>query len=231
MRGEDLIFLGWPDIAGLTRGRGIPVVDLEARMHKGIGWVPVAQALTPFSTLAPNPWGPMGDIWLVPDLDGERFVATPRYYSLRRGLTLRLTVAGAEPIETPAADGVPVALPLADVRPWSPDDPHLYDVKLELLDGQQVLDEVSSYAGLRKVHIEGNRVFLNNAPLYQRLVLDQGFYAKGIWTAPSDEALRADMELSLAAGFNADDQGAGFGHTGRGKGNFHGSTPDVFSSR
>ncbi len=67
MRGEELVFLGWPDIAGLTRGRGIPLADLEARRSKGIGWVPVAQALTPFSTLAPNPWGPMGDIWLVPD--------------------------------------------------------------------------------------------------------------------------------------------------------------------
>ncbi len=69
MRGEELIFLGWPDIAGLTRGRAIPAADLEGRRRKGIGWVPVAQALTPFSTLAPNPWGPMGDIWLVPDAD------------------------------------------------------------------------------------------------------------------------------------------------------------------
>ena len=68
MRGEELVFLGWPDIAGLTRGRGIPLADLEERKTKGIGWVPVAQALTPFSTLAPNPWGPMGDIWLVPDM-------------------------------------------------------------------------------------------------------------------------------------------------------------------
>lgn len=61
------MFLGWPDIAGLTRGRGIPLADLEARKTTGIGWVPVAQALTPFSTLAENPWGPMGDIWLLPD--------------------------------------------------------------------------------------------------------------------------------------------------------------------
>ena len=61
------MFLGWPDIAGLTRGRGIPAADLEARKSSGIGWVPVAQALTPFSTLAANPWGLMGDIWLLPD--------------------------------------------------------------------------------------------------------------------------------------------------------------------
>ena len=43
MRGEELVFLGWPDIAGLTRGRAIPLADLEARKTKGIGWVPVAR--------------------------------------------------------------------------------------------------------------------------------------------------------------------------------------------
>jgi hypothetical protein len=61
---------------------------------------------------------------------------------------------------------------------------------------------VQCYAGLRKVHIEGNQVFLNNEPIYQRLVLDQGFYPDGIWTAPTDEALKRDIELSMAAGFN-----------------------------
>jgi beta-galactosidase/beta-glucuronidase len=55
---------------------------------------------------------------------------------------------------------------------------------------------------MRKVHIEGNKVFLNNEELYQRLVLDQGFYPEGIWTAPSDAALKRDIELSMKAGFN-----------------------------
>ena len=91
MRGEELVFLGWPDIAGLTRGRGIPLADLEARKTKGIGWVPVAQALTPFSTLAPNPWGPMGDIWLVPDLSAAARVdhwpdQTPFHFILSDGV-------------------------------------------------------------------------------------------------------------------------------------------------
>ena len=53
---------------------------------------------------------------------------------------------------------------------------------------------------MRKVHIEGNKIYLNNKPYYQRLVLDQGFYPDGIWTAPSDEALKHDIELSMAAG-------------------------------
>jgi hypothetical protein len=55
---------------------------------------------------------------------------------------------------------------------------------------------------MRKIHIEGDRLFLNNAEIYLRLVLDQGFYPAGIWTAPSDAALRRDIELSMQAGFN-----------------------------
>ncbi len=78
----------------------------------------------------------------------------------------------------------------------------MYDLVFEVLDGDTVIDTVQSYAGLRKIHVEGNRVFLNNEPLYQRLVLDQGFYPDGIWTAPTDEALKHDIELSMAAGFN-----------------------------
>lgn len=66
----------------------------------------------------------------------------------------------------------------------------------------KLVDEVNSYVGMRKVNIEGNKIYLNNKPYYQRLVLDQGFYPDGIWTAPSDEALKRDIELSIAAGFN-----------------------------
>ena len=86
---------------------------------------------------------------------------------------------------------------------WSPADPFLYDLTLEVLDGSgECVDRVASYAGLRKVHVEDGRVMLNNEPVFLRLVLDQGFYPDGIWTAPTDEALRRDIELSQAAGFN-----------------------------
>jgi hypothetical protein len=64
-------------------------------------------------------------------------------------------------------------------------------------------DNVKSYAGLRKFHIEGNKFFLNNKPIFLRMVLDQGFYPDGIWTAPSDAALKNDIQLSMAAGFNS----------------------------
>jgi beta-galactosidase/beta-glucuronidase len=96
-----------------------------------------------------------------------------------------------------------LAVPPERQRLWSPDDPHLYGISIELLgaDGQ-VLDRVSSYAGLRSVTIQGLAVKINGRTLFQRLVLDQGYYLDGLMTAPSDEALIRDIELSLAAGFN-----------------------------
>jgi beta-galactosidase/beta-glucuronidase len=88
-------------------------------------------------------------------------------------------------------------------RLWCPEDPFLYDVEIELVDeAGAVVDRVVSYAGLRSVSIDGKAVKLNGKVLFQRLVLDQGYYPDGILTAPSDEALIKDIELSMAAGFN-----------------------------
>jgi beta-galactosidase/beta-glucuronidase len=144
---------------------------------------------------------------IVPDLDGERFIVTPTFHAVRRDLSFRVTLCEGDEIvgqETvPAVNGAPGIVSMAAPRVWSPADPHLYTLELAVVDETgEAIDRVESYAGLRKVHVEGNRIFLNNEPYYLRLVLDQGFYPDGIWTAPSDEALRHDIELSFAAGFN-----------------------------
>jgi beta-galactosidase/beta-glucuronidase len=103
----------------------------------------------------------------------------------------------------PVSSGSLVNLPIKKAKLWSPESPFLYDVEFILKDAQgNVLDQVDSYFGMRKIHTENNKIYLNNEPYYQRLVLDQGFYPDGIWTAPSDEALKRDIELSMAAGFN-----------------------------
>ncbi|NNG40933.1 beta-galactosidase [Flexivirga sp. ID2601S] len=96
-----------------------------------------------------------------------------------------------------------LSIPEEGRRLWSPEDPHLYDLRLRLHDaGGAVVDEVHSYAGLRSVVIDGPAVLLNGSPVFQRLVLDQGYYPDGLMTAPSDAALVEDIELSMAAGFN-----------------------------
>lgn len=74
---------------------------------------------------------------------------------------------------------------------WSPENPFLYDLVYQVKDQQgNIIDEVKSYAGMRKVHTADGIFYLNNEPYFQRLVLDQGYYPDGVWTAPSDEALK-----------------------------------------
>lgn len=90
-----------------------------------------------------------------------------------------------------------VTLALSEVHLWDAGAGNLYDLTLSF--GE---DTVKSYAGLREVSIDGMRVLLNGRPVFQRLVLDQGFYPDGIYTAPDEAALVRDIELSLAAGFN-----------------------------
>ena len=80
-----------------------------------------------------------------------------------------------------------MVLQLAGARPWSPEDPHLYDLEMKILDGHgRVIDAARSYAGLRSVQIDGDRLLLNGKARYLRFVLDQGFYPDGTL----DRALR-----------------------------------------
>jgi beta-galactosidase/beta-glucuronidase len=156
----------------------------------------------------------MEAVHIVPDLDSGHFVLTPVVNNYRRNLDCRqtslefratlLTPGGKKVASSrgPAKSGNSVILSVKNPRPWSPHDPYLYDLRLELVDAGRVVDSVMSYAGLRKFHIEGNRFYLNNKPIFLRFVLDQGFYPDGIWTAASDAALKADIEMSMAAGFN-----------------------------
>jgi beta-galactosidase/beta-glucuronidase len=85
---------------------------------------------------------------------------------------------------------------------WSPTNPALYDVSFVLTDRYGNVDSVETYFGMRKISIQGDKVLLNNVPLYQRLVLDQGYWEESHLTSPSDEAIIKDIDLILAAGYN-----------------------------
>ena len=85
---------------------------------------------------------------------------------------------------------------------WSPERPTLLDARVTLRRGDTVLDEVSSYTAMRSVSISRDRFTLNGRPYYLRLVLDQGYWEDSLMTAPSDDALRRDVELAKALGFN-----------------------------
>ncbi|MBS1714324.1 MAG: beta-galactosidase [Armatimonadetes bacterium] len=88
-------------------------------------------------------------------------------------------------------------------RSWEPGRAFLYPVRFTVFgkDGK-ALESVDTYVGLRDIKVDGRAILINGKRVFQRLVLDQGFYPDGVWTAPSDAALKRDIELSMAAGFN-----------------------------
>jgi beta-galactosidase/beta-glucuronidase len=85
---------------------------------------------------------------------------------------------------------------------WSPEKPTLIQAEIQLWDGDKLLDEVKSYTAMRTVTLQRDRFMLNGRPYYLRLVLDQGYWPDTLMTAPSDEALRRDVELVKMMGFN-----------------------------
>ena len=85
---------------------------------------------------------------------------------------------------------------------WSPDEPNLFDVIFRVYMNGELVDEAGSYFGMRKIEISGNNVMLNNSPIYQRLILDQGYWRKSGLTPPSEDALIEDIDKILQLGFN-----------------------------
>ena len=92
-------------------------------------------------------------------------------------------------------------LPLTEKHLWEVGKGRLYDLKFTL-ETDYGTDVLYSYAGLREVRIDGFKVLINGKSIFQRTVLDQGFYPDGIYTAPSDEDLKRDIEMSMELGFN-----------------------------
>ncbi len=114
-------------------------------------------------------------------------------------------------ISVAGAQGGPIMpkilLKVPNVRPWSPDAPFLYDLQITMLSDGQVVDHVTSYFGMRKISLGKDtngftRLLLNNEPLFQFGPLDQGFWPDGLYTAPTDEALRYDILMTKALGMN-----------------------------
>ena len=145
-------------------------------------------------------------ISVVPDPDNSRVLIQAKINGMDKDLTLRAEafangkLTGSDTASGPYQNQL--VLNLKDKKLWAPGAPFLYDLKFTLFSGKQKIDELQSYFGLRKVTIDGRKILINDKPVFQRLILDQGFYPDGLWTAPSDAALKKDIELSMACGYN-----------------------------
>ena len=150
----------------------------------------------------------IGRVFVVPELDKGEFTITPEFNGITFGDKFEVVVTTAEggkvaTVSTNAKNGYPVAVRIPKPHPWSPEDPYLYNIEYRLKPVSGTGDIIKSYAGLRKFHIEGNKFYLNNKPIFLRMVLDQGYYPDGAWTAPTDADLKNDIQLSIDAGFNS----------------------------
>ena len=147
------------------------------------------------------------NVYIIPDLDNSAFVIEPKLRNISNGASVEVAVKDGDKIvskiKKPVNANMSLTLPVKNAKVWSPESPFLYDIDLQVVDADgKVIDQVQSYAGMRKVHWADDVFYLNNEPYFLRLVLDQGFYPDGIWTAPTDADLRKDIEMSMEAGFN-----------------------------
>ncbi|MEU0045035.1 AbfB domain-containing protein [Streptomyces werraensis] len=144
---------------------------------------------------------------MVPDLTNNRLKVTVRGAGTS-GHQARVTVsAGGATVGTATGPaGTEFTVPVPNARRWTPDDPFLYDVRADLLSGATPVDSVGSYTGMRTVglaRVDGVlRPVLNGQFVFQTGTLDQGYWPDGIYTAPTDAALRFDLQKHKDLGFN-----------------------------
>ena len=147
------------------------------------------------------------EVVATPDIDAAQLVVRPIFENESNSNLLTVRMLDGNKVvaqkSVKCTNNNVVVLPVKNMKLWSPESPFLYDLVYTVKDKNgKTVDEVKSYAGMRKIHLQDGYFYLNNRPYFQKLVLDQGFYSDGIWTAPSDEALKRDIQMSKEVGFN-----------------------------
>ena len=153
---------------------------------------------------------------LVPDVDAGKLHVTVTVRGKADGLSVfAVTYERKAPLSKGQAPGGAAAekvgqefdIPIPSPKLWSPDNPFLYDLKVAIVRDGKTVDEVMSYFGMRKIALGKDakgitRPMLNGKFVFQSGPLDQGFWPDGIYTAPTDEALRFDIEAIKKLGMN-----------------------------
>ena len=161
--------------------------------------------------LEPIPQTAISRLKLTPDIDSEQLETAVFLTGDTSGIEVQVELFdGDQPVAqaTVAYDHAqPLTLQVLNPKLWSPESPFLYDLRVTVLRDDEVVDQVTSYVGMRKFSVgdDGNgrlRLQLNNKPCFQFGPLDQGYWPDGLYCPPSDEALRSDIELTKQLGFN-----------------------------
>ena len=148
------------------------------------------------------------DVHMIPDVDNKtvRLKVNVSNVTPQTSVSVKI-LDGSKTVKTVAVQpGVESVVPIANPKLWSPDNPFLYNVNVAVKNERTVTDTVSSYFGMRKISVGMSggvpKLLLNNNFVFQMGPLDQGFWPEGIYTAPTDEALKYDIEMEKRFGFN-----------------------------
>jgi beta-galactosidase/beta-glucuronidase len=159
--------------------------------------------------LEPVPEVAIRDLKITPDIDTRTLQLKVNTGDNSSDYTVKaIAMAQGRTIaESQGEPGHSLTLHIKDMQLWSPDHPFLYDLAVSLYRNGKKTDEIKSYFGMRKISLgkddEGiTRLFLNNKPLFQFGPLDQGFWPDGLYTAPTDDALKFDIQATKGWGFN-----------------------------
>ncbi|MDB6041309.1 MAG: beta-galactosidase/beta-glucuronidase, partial [Verrucomicrobiales bacterium] len=159
--------------------------------------------------IEPVPEVSIAGLKILPDIDVSAVHITPLIAGDNAGAEVEISAYdGTRQIAKGSGKaGSEITLAIKDPKLWSPDSPTLYNLSANLVRAGKKTDSVSSYFGMRKVALGQDdkgttRIFLNNKPFFMVGPLDQGFWPDGLYTAPTDEALRYDIEITRKLGFN-----------------------------
>lgn len=147
-------------------------------------------------------------LWNTPNVDAQTLNVQVKTQNLQESDEIVVTAwDGEQKVAEQKVTGPETVLSLPGAKLWTPDDPFLYDLTVQIMRGRRVVDEVKGYFGMRKISVEPGddgikRMMLNNEFVFQYGPLDQGWWPDGLYTAPTDEALKFDIEKTKAMGFN-----------------------------
>jgi hypothetical protein len=206
------------DITATLKTGGPQEITVEVFDPTDLGGQPRGkQKLKPGSIMYTPTTGIWQTVWLEPVLVSH--IESLKIVPDIDGGCLRLTVEGTGKVDVLVSEsgkkvirgsgdaGTELKLAIPDPKLWSPDSPFLYDLQVSLKTKGKVVDEVTSYFGMRKIALGKDekgvtRMMLNGKYLFQVGPLDQGFWPDGLYTAPTDEALRWDVAETKRLGFN-----------------------------
>jgi len=159
--------------------------------------------------LEPVGEGYISHFYILPDIENEEISVKTQVANFEPGDELVITTMdkGKHISTGKTLPGELLSLDMPDANLWSPDSPFLYNIEIYLMRNGEMIDAVTSYFGMRKISLENDekgitRMFLNNRFVFQNGPLDQGFWPDGLYTPPTEEAMKYDLQIIKEIGFN-----------------------------